>query len=84
MAGVELVESALGDTVEEFLGVDAEKVPGDVEGFLDGARLIGRLADEGALELLEEFEGELVFRGEGFLSDDGFHGGCLGWLEVFM
>lgn len=82
VAGVELIESALGDAVKQFLGVDAQEVPSKVEGFLDGARLVGRLADEGALELLEELERELVFRGEGVFSYDGFHGGWLYWLEI--
>ena len=76
-AGVELVEDALRDTVEEVLGVDAEEVPGDVEGFVDAAGFVGGLADEGAFELVEELEGQLVFGGEGFLADDGLHGGFL-------
>jgi len=80
-AGVELIQDALGDTVEQFLGVDAEQVPGDIEGFKDATGLVWRLADEGTLELLEEFEGELVFGGKSFLADDGLHGGYFGKLE---
>lgn len=81
-AGVELVQDALGDTVEQLLGVDAEEVPGDVERLVDGAGLVRGLADEGALEFLEELEGELVFGGKGFLTDDGLHGGCFDWLVL--
>ena len=80
MASVELIESALGNAVKQFLGVDAQEVPSKVEGLLDGARLVGRLADESALEFLEELERELVFRREGVFSYDGFHGGWLDWL----
>ena len=76
--GVELIESALGDTVEEFLGVNAEQVPGDVQRLEDAARLVGRLANKGALELVEELQREFVFGGKGFFTDDGLHGGCTG------
>lgn len=60
-AGVELIQDTLGDTIEQFLGVDAEEVPGDVERLVDTAGLVWGLADEGALEFVEELEGELVF-----------------------
>lgn len=62
-----------GDTVEELLRVDAEETPGQIQGIDDGARFIGRLRDEGSLELLEELEGEFVLRRQGFFTDDGFH-----------
>ena len=58
---VVLVENLGWDTVEEFLGVDTEQRPGKVEGFVNGARLVGTLGDEGALELLEELKRQLVF-----------------------
>ena len=81
-ASIELIQDALGHPVEQLLGVDAEEVPGDVEGFLDSACFVRGLADEGAFELVEEFEGELVFGGEGFFSDDCLHGGCFGLVLV--
>lgn len=60
-ASIELVQNTLRDTVEQFLGVDAEEVPGDVEGLEDTAGFVGGLADEGAFEFVEELERELVF-----------------------
>ena len=81
-ASVELIKNLLGDTVEEFLGVDTEKVPCLVERFEDCAGLVGGLGDEGAFEFFEELEGEFVFGGEGFFSDDGFHGGWVGVLGL--
>lgn len=81
-AGVELVQDTLGDTVEQLFGVDAEKVPGDVEGLVDRTRLVWRLADEGSFELIEELQGQLVFGGKGFLTDDCLHGGC--WEIVML
>lgn len=82
-AGVEFVDDTLGDTVEEVRRVDAEEVPGDIEGLEDGAGLVGGLVDEGAFELVEELEGELVFGGEGVFSDDGFHGSGVSANGVF-
>lgn len=32
------------------------------------------LADEALLELVEELQVEKIFRGQGFLSNDGLHG----------
>lgn len=58
---VELIEDFLGDTVEEFFGVDAEEAPCQIDGFVDGAGFVGGLGDECFFELFEEFEGELVF-----------------------
>ena len=81
-ASIELIQDALGHSVEQLLGVDAEEVPGDVEGFVDTACFVRGLADEGAFELVEEFEGELVLGGEGFFSDDCLHGGCFGLVLV--
>lgn len=56
-----LIENLRRDAVEEFLGVDPQQTPGEVEGFVDGSGLVGGLRDEGAFELVEEFERELVF-----------------------
>lgn len=71
---VVLVQDLLGDTVEQLLGVDAEQVPGQIQRLVDGAVLVRALRDEGALELFQEFEGELVFGRQSLLTDDGFHG----------
>jgi hypothetical protein len=72
---VVLVKDLSWDTVEQLLGVDAEQRPSEVERLVDGARFVRALSNEGAFELLEELERQLVFRGQGFLSDDGLHGG---------
>ena len=74
---VELVQDLGRDAVEKFLGVDAQQAPGEVDGFVDGPGLVGGLRDEGAFELVEKFERELVFGGQGFLTYDGLHGGWM-------
>ena len=78
MAGVELVQNTLGNTVEQLLGVDTEEVPGNVERFEDTPGFVCGLADEGTFELVEELEGELVLGGQSLLTNDCLHGGCCG------
>lgn len=34
--GIELINDFGGDTIEEFLGIDAQKTPGQIQGFKDG------------------------------------------------
>lgn len=75
---IEFIQHTLGNPVEQFLGVDAEEVPGDVQRLVNTPGLVGGLTDEGALEFVEEFERELILWGQSFFSDDCFHGGCLG------
>lgn len=58
---IKLVQNLRRDAIEEFLGIDAQQAPGEVYRFVDGSGLVGRLRDEGAFELVEEFERELVF-----------------------
>lgn len=58
---IKLVDNLLGDTVQQILRVDTQQVPGDIERFIDWARLVGGLGDEGSFEFFEEFEGEFVF-----------------------
>lgn len=70
---VEFIQHLLRYPVQQLLWIDAQQAPGHINGLEDAARLVGRLRDEGAFELLEELEGQLVFRGEGLFPHDGFH-----------
>lgn len=72
---IKLIQHLLRDAIQQFLGVNPQQTPREVDALVDGAALVRRLVDEGAFELVEEFQGELVFGREGFLADDGFHGG---------
>eukprot|EP00965_Chrysotila_dentata_P073281 2420560-Pleurochrysis_carterae.AAC.5 len=49
------------------------RAPGNLEGLEDGTVLVGALVDELALELVEEFEVEVVLLRERLLADDGLH-----------
>ncbi|KAI6761576.1 hypothetical protein HG531_002129 [Fusarium graminearum] len=71
---VELVEDLGGDTVEKLLGVDTEQAPCQVEGLVNGSRLVLALADELAFELLQKLERQLVFGRQSLLTDDCLHG----------
>ena len=71
---VKLVQDLLRDPVQELLGVNPQQTPSEVDGLVNGSRLVRGLRDERLFELLEEFEGELVFRRQSFLTDYGFHG----------
>ena len=74
---VVLVEDLGGDTVEQLLGEDTEQGPRKVERLEDSTGLVRTLGNERALELLKEFEGQFVFRGQGLLTDDSLHGGSV-------
>ncbi|KAI6769729.1 hypothetical protein HG530_004358 [Fusarium avenaceum] len=71
---VELVEDLGGDTVEQLLGVDTKQAPCKVKRLVNGSRLVLALANELALELLQEFERQLVLSGQGLLTNDSLHG----------
>ena len=80
---IELIQHLLRYPIQQLLGVDPQQAPGHIDGLENGAGLVGGLGDEGALELIEELEGELVLGREGFLAHDGFHGGGVAADGVF-
>lgn len=79
---VERSEVLLIDLLEELLWEQAQQVPAEVERPEDIARVVGALAEELSLELLEELKEELVIVGEGFLTHDGLHGHGIFTLRV--
>ncbi|KAH3674917.1 hypothetical protein WICPIJ_009426 [Wickerhamomyces pijperi] len=56
------------------LSGDSQQVPSLIQGFKDGSVFVGTLLDESLLELLQELQGQLVFIGQGFFTDNGLHG----------
>ena len=74
LAGVELVEDLLGDTLEHLTGEGTAETPGDVERVEDVAHLVRLLGKEALLKLCEELEVQKVLGRQSLLSDDRLHG----------
>mmetsp|Transcript_45814 Transcript_45814/g.114867 ORF Transcript_45814/g.114867 Transcript_45814/m.114867 type:complete len:213 (-) Transcript_45814:915-1553(-) len=75
LAGVELVEDLLRDTLEHLPGEGAAEAPCNVERVEDVTHLVRLLCEEALLKLCEELEVEKVIGGESLLADDRLHGG---------
>ena len=56
---VELSQNLGWNTVEQLFRIDTEKSPGLIQRLVDSSRLVWRLGDESALELLQELEDKL-------------------------
>lgn len=49
---------------------------------VNGARLVGRLADKSLFEVLEELQIKLAFGGTGFFANDSLHGSYLNVIRM--
>lgn len=71
---VVLIQHLLGNAVQQLLREDTQQLPRHVESVEDASLLVRTLVDVVPLEAVQELEGELVLVGQGFLTNDSFHG----------
>ncbi len=70
-AGIELVLYTLGDLLEQMLWEQTEAVPSHIQTLEYVSVLVSSLREAAVLELVQEFEVQVIFVTESLLTNDG-------------